>query len=257
MLNSLFMAFSLYSQIPVPQVPWDEKAMRYCICFLPLVGAVIGAAQALLFVGLTLLSPGPVFCGALLTALPVLLSGGIHLDGFLDTCDAIHSYRGKEDRLSILQDPHVGAFAVTGGILYFVLDLGIWTEAASGADAHGTGVLCLGFVLSRALSAFAALTFPKAKKDGMLRRETDPAAPVKETAAAVMAAAALLTCAAMVWMAPLCGLAASLAALAVLLYYRRMSEKQFGGITGDLAGWFTQVCELIVGIAVVLCMHIH
>ena len=175
MLDSLLMAFSLYSRLPVPQTRWDEKNMRYCICFLPLVGTVIGAAQALASAGLSWMPLGAAFRGALLTALPVFLSGGIHMDGFLDTCDAIHSCKGREERLVILKDPHVGAFAVLGGILYFILDFGIWTEAGSGGNARETGVLCLGFVLSRALSALAALTFPKAKKDGMLRQETDPA----------------------------------------------------------------------------------
>jgi adenosylcobinamide-GDP ribazoletransferase len=45
MLDSVLMAFSLYSRIPVPQAKWNEKSMRWCICFLPLVGAVIGLIQ--------------------------------------------------------------------------------------------------------------------------------------------------------------------------------------------------------------------
>ena len=91
MLDSLLMAFSLYSKIPVPQRQWNEKSMKYCICFLPLVGAVIGAAQYGVFAVLYRLAFGPVLRGAVLAALPVLLTGGIHMDGFLDTCDALHS----------------------------------------------------------------------------------------------------------------------------------------------------------------------
>lgn len=75
MLTSFFMAFSLYSRIPVPQTEWNEKSMRWCICFLPAVGAAIGAAQGLLYWLLAHLSVGAVFRGAALTALPVLLSG--------------------------------------------------------------------------------------------------------------------------------------------------------------------------------------
>ena len=76
MIHSLLMAFSLYSRIPVPQVKWNEKSMRYCICFLPLVGAVIGALQYLAFRLLAPVSAGKTLSGAVLAALPVLLSGG-------------------------------------------------------------------------------------------------------------------------------------------------------------------------------------
>jgi adenosylcobinamide-GDP ribazoletransferase len=113
LLDSILMAFSLYSRIPVPQAQWKEENMRWCICFLPLVGAVIGALQAAAFFVMTKKAA----CGALLrtsilTALPALLSGGIHLDGFMDPSDAINSFGDKEKRLQILKDPHVGSFAI-------------------------------------------------------------------------------------------------------------------------------------------------
>ena len=89
MLDSVLMAFSLYSRIPVPQAKWNEKSMRWCICFLPLVGAVIGLIQWAAYMLLGYFSFGTVFRGAILTVLPVMLSGGIHMDGFMDTCDEI------------------------------------------------------------------------------------------------------------------------------------------------------------------------
>jgi len=245
MIHSLLMAFSLYSRIPVPQVKWSEKSMRYCICFLPLVGAAIGAFQYLAFRFLAHISAGKTLSGAVLSALPVLLSGGIHMDGYMDTCDAIHSYADREKRLEILKDPHVGAFAVIGGILYFGLSMGIWSEAGSSEIL----TLCLVFAFSRALSAFAAVTFPKARKDGMLRQETDPAA---KGSAFAMAAVSVLTGAALIAAGPVRGTTAVLASLAVLLYYRRMSCRLFGGTTGDLSGWFTQMCELAAAGAAVV-----
>jgi adenosylcobinamide-GDP ribazoletransferase len=238
--------------------------MRWCLCFLPLVGAVIGAAQLAAFTLLSHFSFGGVFRGAVLTVLPILLSGGIHMDGFMDTCDAVHSYGSREKRLEILKDPHVGAFAVIGGIVYFILDLGIWTEAGR----EEILLLCLLFVLSRALSAFAAVTFPKAKKDGMLRQETDPASG---TTAAAMGITALFTCVILIVLnmtgaagkagsgaaaLPLPAACAIAAALGTLLYYRHMALKHFGGTTGDLSGWFTQTCELVTAAAVIAAFRI-
>ena len=224
--------------------------MRWCICFLPLVGAVIGAVQWAAYIVLTHFSFGRVFRAAVLTVLPVLLSGGIHMDGYMDTCDAIHSYGSREKRLEILKDPHVGAFAVIGAFVYFILDFGIWSEAGK----EEMPLLCLLFVVSRAFSAFAAVTFTKAKKDGMLRQETDPA---EKSTAAVMAAVILVTGAVMIPASPanafpLPAVSALLSALAVLLYYRQMAVKNFGGTTGDLSGWFTQVCELLTAAVVII-----
>ena len=216
MLTSFFMAFSLYSRIPVPQTEWNEKSMRWCICFLPAVGAAIGAAQGLLYWLLAHLSVGAVFRGAALTALPVLLSGGIHLDGFLDTCDAIHSYGTREKRLEILKDPHVGAFAVIGGLVWFTLQLGVWSEAQNRTIVP----LCITFALSRSLSAFSALVFP------------------------------------MIYTGALPGAAAVLTAVLTLALYYRMAVTVFGGITGDLSGWFTQMCELVTGGTIVIAAAI-
>ena len=56
-----------------------------------------------------------------MTALPVLVSGGIHTDGFIDTVDALSSYGDKEKKLEILKDPHTGAFAIIGAIMYYLL----------------------------------------------------------------------------------------------------------------------------------------
>ena len=245
MLRSVLRAFSIYSRIPVPRADWNGENMRYAICFLPLVGAVIGAAQGLLFFCLSGLPCGPVFRGALLTALPVIVSGGIHLDGFLDTCDAIHSYKSREERLQILRDPHAGAFAVLCGVVYGLLEMGVWSEAKSGTIA----LLCMTFVLSRSLSAWTALTFPKAKKDGMLRQETDP---VPAAAPAAMLVTTALVCAAMLRIRLVPGLCAVAAAAVTLLYYRKMAMRDFGGITGDLSGWFTQTCELVTALVIIL-----
>ena len=125
-------AFSMYSKIPMPQVEWTKESMQYCICFFPAVGAVIGAATLLwnMLVGAKL--SGSLLFTAVLILIPVLITGGIHLDGLLDTADALSSYKTKEEKLEILKDSHAGAFAIIIGICWFVLDFGIYSEA----DAH-------------------------------------------------------------------------------------------------------------------------
>ena len=245
MLDSILAAFGMYSVLPVPQRPWTEKTMKYCICFLPLVGGLIGAVQLAAFFVLYRRGTGVLLSGAVLSALPLLLSGGIHMDGFLDTCDAVHSWKGKEERLRILKDPHAGAFAVIGGLVYCTLSLGVWSEAAEETILP----LCLTFVLSRGLSALTALTLPKARGDGMLRQETDPVPGGAALCMGIVSAAAAVC---IVAAGGLKMLAVPAAAVLVILYYRHMALHMFGGVTGDLAGWFLQVCELVTAAVAVL-----
>ena len=166
--RSLCVAFSMYSKIPMPQVEWTKESMQYCICFFPAVGAVIGAATLLwnMLVGAKL--SGSLLFTAVLILIPVLITGGIHLDGLLDTADALSSYKTKEEKLEILKDSHAGAFAIIIGICWFVLDFGIYSEA----DAHTIGLLAIGFVISRTLSGLSLVSFRMAKNTGQRRFQT-------------------------------------------------------------------------------------
>ena len=74
--------------------------------------------------------------------LPVLLNGGIHMDGFLDVTDAKSSYGDREKKLEILKDPHTGAFAIIGGCVYFLIYYGAFGELpVESGSGHG-GDLC-------------------------------------------------------------------------------------------------------------------
>lgn len=249
LLKSMAVAFSTYSKIPMPQFEWNEKNMRYSMCFFPLIGVVIGAIDFLLAFLMARLGLGRLFQSVVLAVVPVLVTGGIHMDGFLDTVDAMSSWRTKEERLSILKDPHVGAFAVIFSGVLWVLVTGSFSEILA---AGGTGTACgrralmavaAGFVISRCLSGISVIIFPKAKKNGILRTMSDAAAAARKRVLRVLiaelGAAAVFTILAAGWR----GLGVCLAAGAVFVYYRHRAVRFFGGTTGDLAGWFLTVCE--------------
>lgn len=244
MLRSMIVAFSMYSKIPMPQVEWNEKSMRYYMCFFPAVGAVIGLCCAGLYFLLEKLGMSRGAAAALLTALPILINGGIHMDGFMDTVDAKSSYKPMEEKLKILKDPHTGAFAVIYAIVYLLISYAFFCEAGSGE----IGWIGAGYVYSRILSGLAVVTFKKAKKDGMVAASADAAQ--KNVKWILMAQLAVFVAAAL-WIDPLMGAVCVLTGGAVFAYYRSMSYRVFGGITGDLAGYFLQLCELMLLIAVV------
>lgn len=243
--RSLCVAFSMYSKIPVPQIEWTAECMKYCICFFPAVGAVIGAAVLLWdFAAGWGLHGSPLFT-AVLILIPVVISGGIHLDGLLDTADALSSYKTQEEKLEILKDSHAGAFAIIVGICWFIMDYGIYSEA----DSQSLQILAIGFVLSRALSGFAMVTFKLAKNTGLAATFSDMAANGRVRI--VMIAYVLLCAAGMLFIHRGYGAAALLGAGLTFFWYRRLSYRKFGGITGDLAGFFLQNCELVMAIFVI------
>ncbi len=242
--NSFKIAFSMYSKIPMPRADWEKENMRYMMCFFPFVGIVIGA----LMVGWSLLSQkllvGDSLRSAIYVLIPVLVSGGIHLDGLLDTADALSSWQPREKKLEILKDSNAGAFAVIVACCYFAACFGFWSELS----AHQVLVLSGGYVLSRALSGLSVATFPCARKTGTVATFSDAAQ--KRTVVVSLLLLLLLSGLFLCRMDVRLGVAALAGAGLSFLWYYRMSMKQFGGITGDLAGCFLQTCELVMAICV-------
>ena len=220
--------------------------MKYMICFFPGIGLVIG----LLICGYGKLC-GLTDMGSLMRAagyvlIPLLVTGGIHMDGFLDTVDALSSWQPKEKKLEILKDSHAGAFAVIMGCAYFILALGVWSEM----DEKVLPVLAAGYILSRALSGMALATFPCANKKGSLGMFADAAQ--KRVLKIVLALWILVCAGGAFWWDWRYGLLLSGTAAAVYGYYYHMAMKAFGGTTGDIAGFFVQVCELAMGCTLML-----
>lgn len=237
-IKSLVIAFSIYSKIPVPQFAWKEEDMKYMMCFFPWIGGVIG----LLLYGWCMLcrqfSIGNLCATLMCGAIPLAVSGGFHVDGFLDTMDAFHSYQPRERKLEILKDSHIGAFAVIMFALYGLVYLAAFSEIK---DLRLLSIVCAGFFLARGLSGIAVFTFPKAKKEGMVNSFQESGK--KKTVTVIL----MLQCIACVVFILVRGGALggwiTLAALLSFGYYYWKTKKELGGMTGDTAGYFVVICE--------------
>ena len=104
LIDSLFIAVSMYSSVPVPYAEWNDRNMRNAMCFFPLVGAFCGAALIALWKICILININPMLFGAFAVLANVIITGGIHIDGFCDTSDALLSRRPQEEKLKILKD---------------------------------------------------------------------------------------------------------------------------------------------------------
>ena len=170
-LRAVSMAFSMYSRLPMPWVRWSDDCRAWVLCAFPLVGAVLGLLLLAWSALADLLTLTPQLRAAGAVLLPLAYTGGIHMDGFCDTCDALASHQDRARKLEILKDSRVGAFAVLGCVSYLLLQYALWCQP--GWEKEDLWVLALVPVLSRAMSGYGALTQPGARADGLLAAFTE------------------------------------------------------------------------------------
>lgn len=253
LLKSLACAFLMYSRIPVPQVEWKEENRRYALALFPFIGIVIGGLIVLWTFLCGIVGAGKILYAAVCCVIPIAVTGGIHADGFCDVTDARSSYAPKEKKLEIMSDPHIGSFALIYGVMYFILQFGLFSETDG---VRAAVVPACGFVLSRALSGLAAVTFRCAKKDGTLQSFVKPAH--RRNSVIILALEICAAAAGMLSADLVCGAAAVIAAGISFAWYRISSYRTFGGITGDTEGHFLQICELAqLGAAVAAALVIR
>ncbi|MBQ0065215.1 MAG: adenosylcobinamide-GDP ribazoletransferase [Firmicutes bacterium] len=241
LMKSLIVAFSMYSKIPMPRFIWDSEDMKYHLVFFPLVGGVIGLLEYIWFQLNTVLSFNLLLYTMIAFVIPLLITGGFHLDGFLDTQDALHSYQNRERKLEILKDPHIGAFAIISLLIYVCFAFGF-----IGYINQTTIVcMCAGFVYSRICSGISVTYFPKAKKDGMV--VTSSKTEDKTWVGKILIVEFVFVTMILFFVCDISTVLIEWATIQLtFFYYYYKSKKEFGGITGDLAGWFVCVSELAV-----------
>ena len=150
-LHAFAMCQSMFCAIPAPQV-WNEKARDKMLLFLPIVGLEIGLIWAGLAWLCRLLNLPAMITALILSAYPYLVTGFLHLDGYMDVTDAVKSWRELERRREILKDSHVGSFAVIGVVLLMIAQFAFFASAS--ADANNLVLIFIPAV-SRCCSSLA------------------------------------------------------------------------------------------------------
>lgn len=232
-IRAFFMCLGMFSAIPCPYRPWDEDARSLMTACLPVLGAVIGALWYLIAVLARAILP-EMLGASLVAAAPFLLTGFMHLDGFMDSADALLSWRPLEQRQKILKDVHCGSFAVVAVVL---LAIGMFA-AASDAMPGDLRTLVLIPAASRCMSAFCVTALKPIGHSEYAAMNKNFATPA---AAAVMLLIAFVTGG--VWI----GANAVLSLAAVVFGYAAAmiwASRTMDGVSGDLAGYSLCVGEL-------------
>lgn len=245
-LQAIAMALSCFTRIPMPQVEWNERNMRYLLAAFPLAGAVVGSCYLLWWLACDALGFSALFRAAGLVLLPLAITGGIHMDGFADVIDAHSSHAGPERKRQILKDPHVGSFAVMGICGYLIANFAL----ASELDARLLPAYACIPVVSRCLSAYAAVSWPTASPTGMLASMSGGANKAAVRRMALVELCGVVT--GMMWCNAGATCVSVAVAVALLAWLKHFSAREFGGMSGDLLGFYVQVSELAMLAGIVL-----
>ena len=232
--HAFAMCQSMFCAIPCPWKVWDEQARGKMLLFLPVVGLEIGFLWVILVQICRFLALPALVTGLILAIYPYLVTGFLHLDGFMDVTDAVKSWRDLERRREILKDSHVGSFAVINLVLLVVAQFALFSSAKETANS-----LILLFVpaVSRCCSTLAVTGLKPMSTSQYANRE-------KQTSHLIVTA--LLLCAFVAAGFLLCGkygfvLLGCLAGYGVALCrgYRSLE-----GMNGDISGYALTLGEL-------------
>jgi adenosylcobinamide-GDP ribazoletransferase len=237
--------------IPVPL--WREaspKEVGGSLSYFPVVGFIIGLILAVLNWLLSLILPPAVVNGWLIAAM-VLLSGSLHLDGFIDTCDGLAGHRTVEDRWRIMHDSRSGAFGIVGAVVLLLVK---YASLSSVPSNLMTATLVTMPVVSRWAMVYAVFAYPYARPAGLGRVFKEGASGPGLALATVFTLVVAMGAA---WWAKtnyfyLVGLVIVFGTWLITLLMATYLKRKLAGLTGDTYGAINEVAEvgvlLIVGL---------
>ena len=271
------MAWGCFCWIPCPYKKWNEDDRAAMLGMLPLVGTGLGLVTALIGAAVCALTSQPLLAGAVITACYFVMTGFIHLDGFMDVCDAVMPrHPSLTERRRILKDPHTGSFAAVSMALMLLVFAG---SAAVLSQAWTVSALIVIAVttVSRCCSAVTVLREKPMETSQYANADFASGGGLAKGLPAIIVTVLVLACCVgmcflipqiswvtpgtMPWQLAAAGVAASwrlLAAAAVCaltaLIMGAINRKALGGMNGDISGHMITSGEMAGLLAAALLM---
>lgn len=236
-ITGLFMAWGNFLTVPCPVKKWDNDLKNYMLGFLPTVGMIIGVLWAGLCVAMVWLGFPYLVLSFIATFIPFALCGFMHLDGFMDCCDAMMSRKPLEEKQAILKDSHCGAFAVVSLVFMLIGCYSLISTAVSmGVDFVD---LCMIPIISRAVAGLnVLLRKPMGHSQYAQGAGADDKGQKKKAIIALLIQVALYCTAGMFLATYLLPSALVVAVTAAATYLATViAKRRLGGMSGDIAGY--------------------
>jgi len=231
----------------------SQSDMKHTTGYFPVVGLIIGLVMAGLNMLLALFLPRAVVNGLLLIYL-VVISGGLHIDGFIDTCDGMAGHKTVEERWRIMRDSRVGAFGVVGAFLLLLVK---YATLNSIPENLITVTLVVMPVVSRWAMVYAVCAYPYARPEGLGKAFKQEAGWSNFILATIIVLAVAIGLALLAQITYLAGLVILLMTWLMVVGMGSYLKRKFAGLTGDTYGAINEISEVWVLVLIVLLAHNH
>lgn len=239
LINGFIMALSMFTILPVPYKAWKDDAVRHMMKLYPLVGIFVGLINYIVFRLTEYFNLSIILISAITMVIPFVITGMLHLDGFMDVSDALLSRRDKQEKVRILKDPNTGAFSVISlGILFIIDFAATYTLVENRSNIIGIIIIP---IISRSLMGLMLL-----KKEAM--KESSLGSYFKKGTGKVdiLILYIFLIIASFIFI--LLGLKFILVPLGMItiaILSVEKSIKELGGMSGDIAGYGLVLSEVL------------
>ncbi|MFC5604921.1 adenosylcobinamide-GDP ribazoletransferase [Sporosarcina koreensis] len=254
-MNGLLLALQFFTSIPIrKELQMERKDVTGMYVALPFVGGLIGLAMygvSILFTDV--IGTGSLLASVFVVVVGVALTGGLHLDGFADMGDAFFSYRDKEKRLEILDDPRIGAFGAMVLVLLLIVKIALLEELIHRNEGLLAYFIAVPFLARAGMNVYFSTT-RLAKEKGIAHFFKGKLATAKLMAWSVSATIAVAVVLGFVLHSIVVPVVLVFVAVAAVFIFRSWSLKHFGGVSGDLCGAFIEGTEALLWLAIIICI---
>ena len=251
-MNSFLIGLQFLTRIfVVKQSVWTEQSFGESVKYFPAVGAVLGIFYAAIVGVLNLLNL-PLLTGAVGFSSLIILTGGIHCDGLMDSADGLFSGREREKILEIMKDSRAGSFGVVSMILVAAIEISTLAELAKLSTWWLCAAIFSAPIIARLMMVVTIGSFPYARKSGMGKSFAKFTTRRTIIFAAAETFLLLLPLNFFAEIFFLCAAAAGLVALIVAWRFATFATEKIGGVTGDIYGAVTTLTEMFALITFLL-----
>lgn len=240
-MKAFLLSLSFLTRVPVPSYQYSVEDWKRSVVYYPLVGVVVGA---LLLVVQTIVSMGfsPLMVTVLTLVFWIYITGGLHLDGWMDLADGIGSNRPPDQMLTIMKDSRVGAMGVLA-VIMLLLVKGAALYELQGVK-HGLWLLVVP-TCARALVLSAIQYWPYVSKNGI-------GTGMREGLHVKHVLGGFLVTILIGWfIGGLQGLLVIAITMVGGLWFSFYVARKLGGLTGDCYGACIEWCETIALLSIV------
>ena len=248
MITSFLLALQFLTVIPLKLKDAGEQRMAGSMVYFPLVGLLLGLFLTGVNVLFSFLNFPSLALNIIIAVALIVITGGIHLDGFSDTADAFLSGKPKEQMLEIMRDSHAGVMGVLSLISVILLKVALLFSISLSLKPIALMLMCS---LSRWSAPAAIFFFPYARQEG----KAGVFIKGMNLRIFILSSVVAVVSAAVVWQIK--GLVILLIVTGLSYVMGKFSTKKIGGITGDTLGAGIEITEIIILLSVFILGNIY